>query len=72
MQKIIDRYLANGRNYCPFCNSEQIFVQGMGALREAQEVDGHCLFCGRQWRERYKLAEIEEGQPDCDGHLIIN
>jgi len=56
---IQDRYLSNGAQSCPFCESDQI--EGSSIEIEGTEVYSQilCLGCKGEWHDIYKLTEIE-------------
>lgn len=57
----LKKYLAKGAVYCPFCESDQIFVitelEGNG--QDAWQ-DVKCAKCGRKWTDIYKIVDIKE------------
>ncbi|MHC4093936.1 MAG: hypothetical protein ACYSVY_27300 [Planctomycetota bacterium] len=54
------RYLDGGGVHCPFCESDDIeggFVE-IDAGYTHQSI--HCLKCGKEWNDVYKLHDVEE------------
>jgi transposase-like protein len=60
----IKKYVKNGGNFCPFCNSDNIsadlplntdYIEG-GIIKQ----DLNCWDCGKTWNDVYKLTSIEE------------
>jgi hypothetical protein len=59
-QDAVERYVRTAA-HCPFCNSERI--QAGGTEREGSctdlTQDVECLACGREWREVYRVVDLE-------------
>lgn len=68
-QKQIKAYVDSKGTHCPFCNSEDISVDGH------MEVDGSdgwldvgCNSCNALWQDVYKLVSVEQKTDDLPVH----
>ncbi len=56
-------YLESGGSYCPWCKGKEI----EGYDGDEYDADGNwinakieCTSCGKQWKDVYRLTDIEE------------
>lgn len=59
-QEAIERYVRTAA-HCPFCESERIQAGAVEREDSCTEMtqDVECLDCGREWREVYRVVDLE-------------
>jgi len=65
----IDKYLAEHGYACPYCDNPELNHEGPEYLDAGQAFsDVECPKCHKEWREYFKLYDIEEWVPETKEH----
>jgi len=58
-QTMKDKYMKNGGNICPYCNSSDISGGKFNADNNSAWRSVECNICGKEWDDIYTLVDIE-------------
>lgn len=66
-KETVQKYIASGGAFCPFCESGDISADTVRSECEAAWQDVECNDCGEEWKDVFYLAQVEttRGQPLC-------
>jgi hypothetical protein len=57
-----EQYLASHGLRCPWCRSEMIEGDSVEVDSGHASQEVHCVDCGREWRDIYKLVDVEASE----------
>ena len=57
-----EQYLACHGLRCPWCRSEMIEGDSVEVDSGHASQEVHCVDCGREWRDIYKLVDVEASE----------